>query len=154
MATTDVSASPLQRTLMGRAALLFFLGMLTGIWVAVVFTRGKALGLELAPRQFDRLALAAHINGLLGCFWLLGLSYTLPHVAERRRNLLVLLTTIATFTNWAGTLLGSFIDRRGLDFGGDGKNKLIAGILQGGVVIPTLVASALWAFALLSRDRS
>jgi hydroxylaminobenzene mutase len=148
-----ISPSPLQRTLMFRAALLFALGMVTGLWVAVVLTHGQAAGITLPPVKYERLALAAHLNALMGTFWLLGLASTIEHTSftDAAKARLALLSSIAAYGNWGVTLLASFLDVRGLDFGGDLRNKLVAGLLQALVVIPTLLSSGLWAYGLRPR---
>jgi hydroxylaminobenzene mutase len=141
----------LQRALFGRAAVLFLLGMLTGLWAGVALSEGKALGIHLDPPKHERLVIGAHMNGLIGCFWLLGVAFTLPHVGtdERGRRRLAFLTTVATYGAWASALLASLLDVRGLTFLGESKNDFIAGLFIVAVVIPTLAASVLWARGLL-----
>ncbi len=94
------------------------------------------------------LALAAHLNGILGGFWLLGLAFTLPMLSygERGRRWLVLATLIPAYANWLVTLVASFLGVTGLDYTGDHANDLIAVLLQGLVVAPSLVASIAWAW--------
>ena len=125
LATPD--RTPLQKALMTRAAVLFFVGMLTGIWVGVVFTRGAALMLHLdfQPKH-ERLALGAHLNALLGCFWLLGLSWTLPHsrLSQAWQARLVTLTTFVAYANWGVTLLASVLDVRGARLRGPRAQRL------------------------------
>src|SRR5438046_3084549 len=112
--------TPLQRTLMSRAALLFFLGMATGLWAGVVLSHGRAIGIDLPPLKHERLALGAHLNALLGAFWLLGLASTIEHTrfGDRGRRRLVAVVSLVTFANWSITLLASLLDVRGLDFEG------------------------------------
>lgn len=150
-----MDTSALKRTLMGRAARLFLLGMLTGIWVAVVFTQGRAIGIDLGFRPtHERMALAAHLNALLGTFWLLGLAFTLDYISfsPPGRWRLATLTTLAAYGNWAVTLLASILDVRGLEFGGSTANKVIAALLQICVVIPTLIAASAWAVGLTRKS--
>ena len=63
------------------------------------------------------------------------------------------LVSIAAYANWAVTLLASFIDERGLAFLGEPRNDLIAGLLMALVVIPTLGAASMWAWALWAETR-
>ncbi len=144
-----------QRALMKRAAWLFLLAMITGAWAGVVMTQGKAIGLDLPihPRH-ERLVLAAHLNGLLGTFWILGVMITLDatRLSEAGRAWLKRLTLLAAYGNWLVTLIASFLDVRGLAFDSDAKNNLIAGLLQVFVVIPTLTAAALWVVGLSRKD--
>jgi len=144
------TASPLPRALMSRAALLFFLGMVTGLWAGVVLSHGRAIGIDLPPLQHERLALGAHLNALLGAFWLLALASTVEHTrfGDVGRRRLAQAVTVACFGNWAITLLASLLDVRGLDFGGGPRNQAIAGLLQALVVLPSLAASAAWAVGL------
>jgi hydroxylaminobenzene mutase len=136
---------------MARAAVLFFLGLLTGVYAGVVLTEGKALGLHLAKPQHERLALAAHLNCVLGCFWILAVAFTLEHTRLSAKGKLALawLVTVANYANWSITLLASLLDARGLALEGDPKNDVVAVLLVVGVVLPSFVTSGLWAWALL-----
>ena len=152
----SVAPTQLQRSLMARAAVLFFLGLLTGIWAGAVLTRGRALGLTLGTPHFERLALASHLNGLLGCFWMLGVAFTLEHTRYGPTGKLWLarLVTVVNYANWAITLLASILDVRGLELrSGEGANNLVAVLLLAGVVLPGLAAAALWAWGLLGAAR-
>ena len=149
--------TPQQKALMTRAAVLFFLAMLTGIWVGVVFTQGRALmlQLDLHPKH-ERLALGAHLNALFGCFWLLGVAWTLPHsrLSEQWKARLAALVSLVAYANWAVTLLASVVDARGLAFEGNPRNDAIAVLLMLGVVLPGFAASGLWAWGMLgARER-
>jgi (hydroxyamino)benzene mutase len=136
-----MSYTPLQRWLAARAALLLAIGMVTGLW------SGAALaGVVVVP--IPRLALAAHLNCLLGCFWILGLAFTMPMLSygERGRQRLATLTLVATYGNWAVTLVASFLGVRGLVFMGQIANDAIAALLLLFVVLPALVATFAWAW--------
>src|SRR5262245_26716362 len=65
------SPDALQRCVAASGALLMALGMFTGLWSGVTLS-GKVVV------AIPRLALAAHLNALMGCFWLVALSFTLP----------------------------------------------------------------------------
>jgi hydroxylaminobenzene mutase len=134
-----MNEDPLRRRLAFLGALLFGLGMLTGLWAGVVLS-------DKVKVAIPHLALASHLNALLGCFWLLGLSYTLPMLSygEQGKKRLALLTLIPAYGNWLVTLLASVLGARGLGFTGDASNDLIAVLLQVIVVLPTLVATAAW----------
>ncbi|MBS2021026.1 MAG: hypothetical protein JST92_01350 [Deltaproteobacteria bacterium] len=137
------------RRLRARAALLFFLGLLTGIWVGVVFTEGRALSfhLDFHPK-FPRLALGAHLNALLGCFWMIAVASTLERMADGARKWVVRLTTLVAYANWFVTLIASMIDERGLAFDANPRNDLVAVLLMLGVVLPGLTAAGVWAWSL------
>jgi hydroxylaminobenzene mutase len=141
----------LQRSLFARAAVLFFIGLLTGIWAGAVLTQGKALGIHLDKPEYERLALAAHLNCLLGCFWMVAVALTLEYtrLSEAGKLWLARLVTEVNYANWSITLLASFLDVRGLALGGGPRNALVAMLLLGGVVFPALAASGIWAWGLL-----
>lgn len=146
----------LQRSLAARGALLFFLGLLTGVWVGAVMTDGRALFLELHfTPSAQRLALVAHMNALLGCFWLVAVAATLEAVrfGEQGKSRLALAVTAVTYANWSVTLLASFVDRKGLELvKGDASNNVVAVLLIALVVLPGLGASAAWAYGLSKTD--
>jgi (hydroxyamino)benzene mutase len=129
----------LRRRAAAAGALLFFLGIVTGLWSAAALT-GKV------KVAIPHLALAAHLNGLLGCFWLVALSYTLPMLSygERGKSRLVWATIVPAYANWAVTLVASFLGVTGLEFTGAHDNDAVAALLQASVVLPSLVASGAW----------
>jgi hypothetical protein len=146
--------TPLQRSLMARGALLFFLGLVTGVWAGAVMTEGRALFLALPKPHFERLALVAHMNALLGSFWLIAVAVTIESTiyAERGKMWLSRAVTLVTYGNWAITLVASFLDVRGLEvLPGDPKNNMIAVALLAAVVFPGLAASGAWAWGLLGK---
>src|SRR5205823_14094330 len=65
-----VDIEPLRRRLAVSGAWLFAVGMVTGLWAAAVLTERVSVGLP-------RLALAAHLNALLGGMWLVLVASTL-----------------------------------------------------------------------------
>jgi hydroxylaminobenzene mutase len=113
--------------------------MVTGLWTAVALT-GRA---KLA---IPHLALAAHLNALLGGLWLIGFASTLEHMSfgERGRRRLALFVVIPAYGNWLVTLLASLLGARGLEYTGNRANDTIAALLQVVVVLPTLVACGAW----------
>ena len=136
-----VTYDPLQRRIAARAALLWAIGMVTGLW------SGAALS-GVVVVAIPRMALAAHLNCLLGCFWLLGLSFTLPMLAysEKGKERLAKLTLVPAYGNWLITLLASFLGVRGITFTGQRSNDVIAVLLFAFVVGPSLVSSFAWAW--------
>ena len=122
-------------------AWLFAVGLLTGLWAGVVLT-----GTIVVP--IPRLALAAHLNGLLGGLWLIAVAATLERMryglAGRRR--LAALTALAAWANWLITLIASGLGVRGLAYTGDARNDAIAVLLQLFVVVPSLLAACAWAY--------
>jgi len=61
--------NPIQKRLAMAGALLFLVGMVTGLWSAVALTAKVKVGIP-------HLALAAHLNGLLGGLWLIAVAWT------------------------------------------------------------------------------
>ncbi len=139
----------LRRRLAQLAALLFALGMVTGLWAGLVLS-------DKVKVTIPHLALASHLNALLGCFWLLGLSYTVPMLSfgERGKMRLAILTLVPAYGNWFVTLVASVLGARGLEFTGNGSNDLVAVLLQVVVVLPTLAACSGWCWGLFSRSRA
>lgn len=149
-----MNPTPLQRSLMARGAALFFLGLLTGVWAGAVMTEGRALFLHIEKPHFERLALVAHLNALLGCFWIIAVAVTLEatRFGDGGKRRLALGVTLVTYANWAVTLVASFLDARGLEIvPGDGKNNVVAVLLLALVVVPGLATSAAWAWGLLGK---
>jgi hydroxylaminobenzene mutase len=115
--------------------------MLTGLWTAAALTGKVKVGIP-------HLALAAHLNAVIGGLWLIAFASTLPHLSlsERGKHRLALLVLVAAYGNWLVTLLASVLGARGLEFTGDHANDTIAALLQIVVVLPTLVACGGWAW--------
>jgi hydroxylaminobenzene mutase len=124
-------------------AWLFAIGLLTGLWAAVVLT-------EKVVVAIPRLALAAHLNGLLGGLWLIAVAATLDRLryglAGRRR--LAYVVMVATWANWLITLIASGLGVRGLEYTTDARNNAIALLLQVFVVLPSLLAALAWAWGM------
>ncbi len=141
--------SSTQKRLALAGALLFFIGMLTGLWAGVALTDKVKVGLP-------HLALAAHLNALLGGLWLLGAAWTFQflHYGGAGLRRLAFGLAIPAWSNWLITLIASFLGVRGLEYTGDMKNNAIAFALQAFVVLPTLVACGFWVWGFrVPRDR-
>jgi hydroxylaminobenzene mutase len=141
--------SPLQRTAARNGVVLFLLGMVTGLWAGVALT-GKV------KVAMPHLALAAHLNALLGGLWLIALSYTLPHLAYGAAGAkrLATATLVPAYGNWLVTLAASFLGVRGLEFTGDLANDAIAALLLGVVVAPSLAVCTAWAYGYFKAPAS
>lgn len=141
-----MNENPLRKRLAAAGALLFFVGMATGIWAAAALTGKVAVGLP-------RMALAAHLNGLLGGLWLLAVAWSFEFLRYGGRGLrrLALGVAVPAYANWLVTLVASFIGVNGLEYTGQRSNDVIAFLLQTLVVLPTLVASAFWAWGFRAR---
>ena len=134
---------PLRRRLAASGAWLFAIGMVTGIWAAFALTGQVTVGLP-------RLALAAHLNGLLGGFWLLLVGATLDMLryGETGRRRLAWLVIVPAWSNWLITLIASFLGVTGLQYTHDLANNTIAALLQALVVAPSLIGAFAWAWGL------
>jgi len=122
------------------AAWLMLVGLLTGGYVSFSMT-GK---LPADPQM----ALAAHLNALMGCFFLLGVAWTLPMlrygaVGQQRLAWAVIL---ANYANWAVTCVKAWLRVAGVDFIGQPVNDAVFGVLTLTVVLPALGAAAAWVY--------
>jgi hydroxylaminobenzene mutase len=141
-----MNENPLRKQLAFAGALLFFIGMVTGLWSAAALTGKVSVGMP-------RMALAAHLNGLLGGLWLIAVAWSFEflHYGARGLRRLALGTGVPAYANWLVTLIASFIGASGLEYNGRTGNDVIAFLLQSLVVLPTLVASAFWAFGFRAK---
>jgi len=136
------------RKLYLQGAVLFGLGALTGIGVSAAFT-----GKVDANSGF---MLAAHLNALMGCFWLICLGVTWDRISLSAGQAMVLrrCTLVAAYANWAVTLVKSLLNVQGIDYLGQTSNDIVFGVLTLTVVIPTFIASGLWIHGLWRPERS
>lgn len=136
------------RRLLFSGALLFALGALTGVLVSAVFT-GKLSG-------NPTFMLAAHMNALLGCFWLIAIGTTWKHLnlSPTQAGALMRTAIVAAYANWAVTVIKALLQVQGIDFVGEIRNDTIFGILTLTVVIPTFISSALWVLGLWKKEPS
>ena len=134
----------IRKQLAGAGALLFFIGMITGIWAAAAITQKFGVG-------DGKLALAAHLNALLGGLWMLAVAWSFEFLRYKAKGLrrLALAVAVPAYANWLVTLVASFYGVNGLDYTGQRANDVIAALLQTSVVVPTLIASGFWAWGFL-----
>jgi hydroxylaminobenzene mutase len=136
-----VTHDPLQRRVAASGAILLAIGMVTGLWSGAALSGAVVVAIP-------RLALAAHLNCLMGCFWLLGFAFTLPMLSygEKGKERLAKLMLVPTYGNWLITLLASFLGVRGISFLGELRNDVVAVLLFAFVVVPSLGVSFAWAW--------
>ena len=136
----------LSRQLAQAGAWLFAAGMITGLWAAAVLTERVAV-------PIPRLALAAHLNGILGGLWLIAVAWTIPLLRYGDRGLgrLTALVAVAAWANWLITLAASVLGVRGLEYTGNGANDAVALLLQLFVVLPSLIGAVAWAWGFGER---
>jgi hydroxylaminobenzene mutase len=135
---------PAARLMAHAAAWLMLVGLLTGGYVSSAMT-GKV------PAD-PHIALAAHLNALMGTFFLLGVAWTLPMlrygaVGQRRLAWLVI---GANFANWAVTCVKAWLHVSGVDFIGQAANDAIFLTLTVTVVLPALAAAGAWVYGFRS----
>ena len=141
-----MAGDPVRKGLAQAGACLFAVGMLTGLWAALVLT-------ETVKLPIPRLGLVAHLNAILGGLWLIAVASTLEFLryGPKGRRRLALLVAIPAWANWLVTLTASVLGVRGLEYTSDPANNVIAALLQGFIVLPSLVGAAAWAWGFLER---
>lgn len=140
------ASRPLARLLGRAAALLLVLGLFTGFLVAAAMTGN----LDADPHAM----LAAHLNALLGAFWMLGVAWSLPRLRLEAPTLpyLVWLTIVPNFGNWLITAVKAFIRVAGVAASNDPKNNAIFGALTVLVVLPSLAGASIWLWGFRGSD--
>ena len=141
-----VDVDPLRRRLSASGAWLFAVGMVTGLWAAAVLTERVTVGLP-------RLALAAHLNALLGGMWLVLVGATLDmlHYGETGRRRLSWVVIVPAWANWSVTLVASVLGVTGLQYTHDTANNAVAALLHSLGVLPSRVGACAWAWGLARR---
>src|SRR5882724_9310582 len=99
-----MTENPIQKRLAMAGALLFFVGMVTGLWAAAALTGKVKVG-------EPHLALAAHLNGLLGGLWLIAVAWSFQFLRYGERGLRRLACGVAlpAWANLIVTLIASFL---------------------------------------------
>lgn len=146
--SADVSAEPAPtaaplptaRLMAHAAAWLTLLGLLTGGYVSAAMT-GKV------PAD-PHMALASHLNALMGAFLLLGVAWTLPMLryGPQGQWRLAWAFILANFANWAVTAVKAWLRVSGVDATGEPLNDAVFGVLTLTVVLPALGAAAAWVY--------
>jgi hydroxylaminobenzene mutase len=141
-----MDVDPLRRRLACAGASLFVLGLLTGLWTGAVLT-----GTVTVP--IPRLALAAHLNALLGGLWLIAVAATLDMLryGATGRLRLAWVVSVPAWGNWLITLIASVLGVTGLEYTHDTANNVVAALLHSLVVLPSLVGAGAWAWGLGGR---
>lgn len=138
----------LQRKTAASGAALLVIAFATGGLLAAAMT--KKIDADVHT------VVAAHLNAILGCLWLVALAATLPLVrfgpVGRRR--LVLATALPAYANWLVTTVKSFLHVTGVDATGDHANDVVFVALNVLVVVPSFVAAIAWTVGLLRREPS
>ena len=141
-----MSQDSTQKRLAMAGALLFLVGMITGLWAAAALTGKVKVGIP-------HLALATHLNGLLGGLWLIAVAWTFQFLRYGERGLrrLAFAVAVPAWANLIVTLMASFLGVNGLEYTGHSGNDVIAVLLQTLVVLPTLIASGFWVYGFCGK---
>lgn len=128
----------IRKTLMKSGALLLFLGMLTGIYLAGALT-GKI------PAD-GKMVLGSHLNALFGGLILFALAFSLPYVRYSDQGLhrLGLSLIVANYGNWLITGIKALLHVHGIDYTGHASNDIIFGLLNVFVVLPAIGGTYFW----------
>jgi hydroxylaminobenzene mutase len=142
---SDGSFLPSQRVAGRNAAVLMVIGLLTGVYLSGAMS-GK---IDADPQM----VVAAHLNCLLGCFWLAALGWSLPMLrfSDTGLSRVVWLTTLANYANWAVTLFKASWKVHGVDLTGEPRNDIIFGVLTVLVVLPSFAAAGAWVYGFKKR---
>ena len=144
MANDDEGRGLQRRTAAAGAALLVVAFATGGLLAAAMTNKLDADVPEIV---------AAHLNAILGCLWLVALAVTLPLVgfgpAGKRR--LVLATVLPAYANWLVTTVKAFLHVRGVDLTGDHANDAVFAVLNVFVVLPSFAAAIAWTYGLARR---
>ena len=132
------STSVVQRQLALSGAVLLLLGLLTGFYISAAM--GQRIDADVHS------AVAAHLNALLGAFWIFGVGWTLPMlrygpVGQRRLALVVI---VPNYANWLITCVKAALRVAGVDVGPSLANNAVLCGLTVFVVLPSLVGAAAW----------
>ena len=149
-----MTKTAIRKRLAGEGALLFAVGMVTGLWFAAVLTHKVSFGSEKLELTATNLARAAHLNGLLGGLWLIAVAWTFDFLSYGEKGLrrLAIVVAVPAWANWLVSLIASFLAVNGLEYTGNRANDVIAFLLQTLVVVPTLVAVFAWAWGFKGKS--
>jgi hydroxylaminobenzene mutase len=132
----------LQRKTAAAGAGLLVLAFATGVLLAQAMT--KKIDADVHE------IVAAHLNAVLGCLWIIALAYTLPMLrygAVGRRRL-VYATVLPAYANWLVTAVKSFFHVTGVGLTGDAANDVVFVTLGVLVVAPSFVSAIAWTYGL------
>ena len=127
---------------------MLWVTMIYGLYLVGVMT-------HLVPGD-DDMTLGAHVNGLMGAFWLLGMGWSLRFVrlSERLLNIAVWMTLAGAWFNFLLAMFKAVPGVMAIELTGGVINDalFVARVLL--VVIPSLVGPGLWVWGLRERPAS
>ena len=114
------------------------------LWAVIIFLLANIVGILIIPSQQDlfhstsKKILESHLNGLLGCFWLLGIAFTFSWINLSAKNTVILIATAkcAACTLIALPLISAF--NTGI------SDVVFFAIFIVLVVVPTIISAILW----------
>lgn len=144
----DDGVHTLQRKTAAAGAALLVLAFGTGILLGLAMTNKVSADVHEI--------VAAHLNAVLGCLWLIALAYTLPMLRFGQVGMkrLVSTTVVAAYMNWLITTVKAFLHVTGVDVTGDHTNDVVFAMLGVFVVVPSLVAAIGWTYGLCGPRRT
>ena len=141
--SNEISSNPLSRKdiqlqLVKNAALLIAFALLTGLYMSLV-------AMKIIDAEFQTV-LSAHLNALLGSFWLLGVGWSLSFCQAPLEQLKQMsrLMILANWSNWFFTLIKAHLHVAGIQMTADWINNSILIALTLFVVLPALYACWIW----------
>lgn len=130
--------TPLQRKTAAAGAALMVIAFATGALLAAAMT--KKVDADVGE------VVAAHLNALFGCLWLVALAFTLPMLrfGDVGKKRLVIATALPAYANWLVTAVKSFLYVKGVEPTGHGANDIVFGVLTVLVVLPSFGSAIAW----------
>ena len=127
---------------------MLWITMIYGLYLVGVMT-------ELVPGNED-MTLGAHINGLMGAFWLLGMGWSLSFIqlSERLLSVAIWMTLAGAWFNFLLAMIKAVPGVMAIEFTGGAVNDVVFAARVLLVVIPSLVGPALWMWGLRARAAS
>jgi hydroxylaminobenzene mutase len=127
-----------QGTLVKASALLVLLGIFTGFLIAASATNQISANTDMM--------VSAHLNALLGAFWLLGVGWSLPWctLSQKQVKLMISSLILCNYSNWLWTAIKAFFQVHAIEFNDSPANNIIFMALSISVVLPALIGSILW----------
>jgi (hydroxyamino)benzene mutase len=126
------------------ASILILLGLFTGFYISMVITGAVTANTSMV--------VAAHLNALLGGFWLLGVGWSLQWCSldRKKANWMVWLLIVSNYANWLVTAIKAVYNVNGVEFNGQSANDVIHLILVLTVVIPSITGCGMWIWGLMT----
>jgi hydroxylaminobenzene mutase len=119
-------------------AFLTLLGLLTGLYIAAAM--GQRIHVDVHS------AVAAHLNAMLGAFWIFAVAWSLPMLGygEVGRRRLTIAVSVPNYANWLITVVKAALHVSGVSVSPDPANNAVLGALTLLVVLPALAACGAW----------